>query len=415
MKLSSSPFFVIALAATLAASGPLAASEKGEIKDKKADLKEVQSRIRDLQKEISRTEESRAEASDDLEETEASISETSRRLHELGSERGGLERELARLTAKNTALEKRIQTQQIQLEQMLGRYYLSGQARGLRHLLSGSDPNQLARDLHYLKLLTQAESDLIGQLTRDLAEQKKLAEEIAAKRDALGKVERSRKQELDQLASERKKHQTLVAKLGDRIREQRREVANLKRDEQRLSKLIDGLAKLAMQRRLPPPPKKDSKAPAQNVTAGPIARIEDTPEAGSGGGEFTQLRGRLKLPVKGELMNRFGSPRAEGTSWRGLFIRANAGAEVKAVAAGRVVFADWLRGFGNLIILDHGGGFMTVYGYNDSLLRRAGQNVTAGENIAAAGSSGGNNESGLYFELRSQGQPVDPLKWVSLK
>jgi septal ring factor EnvC (AmiA/AmiB activator) len=208
-----------------------------------------------------------------------------------------------------------------------------------------------------------------------------------------------------------------VAKLGNQIREQRREVANLKRDEQRLSKLIDGLAKLAMQRSLKPAPnKKDGKTAASPTATGPIARVEETPDATSSSSEFTQLRGRLRLPVRGELMNRFGTPRAEGgTTWRGLFIRAASGSEVKAVAGGRVVFADWLRGFGNLIILDHGGGYMTVYGYNDSLLRRAGQNVTAGENIAAAGSSGGNPESGLYFELRSQGQPVDPLKWVSIK
>ncbi len=405
------------MAAALAAAMPaFAAPEKADIKEKKADLKEVQSRIRDLQKEISRTEESRAEASDDLQETEESISETSRRLHELGSERGGLERELAKLTAQSAALEKRINTQQIQLEQMLARYYTSGEARGLRHLLSGSDPNQLARDLHYLKLMTQAESNLISRLRADLAEQKKLAEEIRKKRDALAGVEKSRQKELKQLATERKKHQSLVAKLGNQIREQRREVANLKRDEQRLSKLIDGLAKLAMQRSLKPAPnKKDGKTAASPTPTGPIARVEETPDATSGS-EFAQLRGRLRLPVRGELMNRFGTPRAEGgTTWRGLFIRAASGSEVKAVAGGRVVFADWLRGFGNLIILDHGGGYMTIYGYNDSLLRRAGQNVTAGENIAAAGSSGGNNESGLYFELRSQGQPVDPLKWVSIK
>lgn len=410
---------MVALAAAIAVAAPaFAAPEKAEIKDKKADLKEVQSRIRDLQKEISRTEESRAEASDDLQEAEESISETSRRLHELGGERGGLERELAKLTARNAALEKRINTQQIQLEQMLARYYTSGEARGLRHLLSGSDPNQLSRDLHYLKLMTQAESDLISRLRQDLEEQKKLAEEIRSKRDALAGVEKSRQKELEQLAAERKKHQSLVAKLGDKIRDQRREVANLKRDEQRLSKLLDGLAKLAMQRSLKPAAaKKDNKTGTASSTAtGPIARVDETPEPITGGGEFAQLRGRLKLPVRGELMNRFGTPRAEGgTTWRGLFIRAASGAEVKAVAGGRVVFADWLRGFGNLIILDHGGGFMTVYGYNDSLLRRAGQNVTTGESIAAAGSSGGNTESGLYFELRSQGQPVDPLKWVSVK
>ena len=419
MKTLSGRLLRFTLAAALAAANAVcAASEKaGELKEKKADLKEVQSRIRDLQKEIARTEESRNEASDDLQETEASISETSRRINELSGQRGGLERELGTLSAKSAALEKRIQTQQIQLEQMLARYYTSGQARGLRHLLSGSDANQLSRDLHYLKLLSFAESELIARLREALTEQKRLAEEIKDKRDKMADVEKSRQKELSQLAAERKKHQALIARLGDKIRQQRREVASLKQDEQRLSKLIDGLAKLAMQRSLKPAAtRKDNKSAPSQAVSGPIAKIEDTPEPIPGAGNFNQLRGKLKLPVRGELMNRFGTPRAEGgTTWRGLFIRAINGAEVKAVAAGRVVFADWLRGFGNLIILDHGSGFMTVYGYNDSLLRRAGQNVSAGDTIAAAGSSGGNTESGLYFELRNQGQPVDPLKWVSIK
>ena len=115
-------------------------------------------------------------------------------------------------------------------------------------------------------------------------------------------------------------------------------------------------------------------------------------------------------------MNRFGSPRADGgSSWRGVFIRAGAGGEVKAVAAGRIAFADWLRGFGNLVIVDHGDDYLSIYGYNESLLRGVGQTVRAGDAIASVGNSGGSEESGLYFELRHRGQPIDPLRWVSLR
>ncbi|HWV17945.1 MAG TPA: peptidoglycan DD-metalloendopeptidase family protein, partial [Rhodocyclaceae bacterium] len=132
-------------------------------------------------------------------------------------------------------------------------------------------------------------------------------------------------------------------------------------------------------------------------------------------GDFAGLRGKLRLPVRGEVANRFGAQRAEGTSWKGLFVRAAEGAEVKSVAAGQVVFADWLRGFGNLLIIDHGDGFLTVYGNNESLFRQAGDKVKGGEAVASVGNSGGNPESGLYFELRHQGQALDPLKWVSLR
>ncbi len=143
---------------------------------------------------------------------------------------------------------------------------------------------------------------------------------------------------------------------------------------------------------------------------------ERSPEPQAAGSAFQQLKGRLLAPLKGELVGRFGSPRSDsGLSWRGLFIQAPAGRDVKAVAAGRIVFADWLRGFGNLMILDHGDGFMSLYGNNETLLGRLGDPVRAGDIVATTGSSGGNAATGLYFELRHQGKPFDPLGWINLK
>ncbi len=115
------------------------------------------------------------------------------------------------------------------------------------------------------------------------------------------------------------------------------------------------------------------------------------------------------------MSNRFGSARQEGSTWKGLFIRAVTGGEVKAIAGGRVVFAEWMRGFGNLLIVDHGSGYLSIYGNNDSLLKQVGEPVHGGDSIASVGNSGGNPESGLYFELRHQGQPLDPLKWVNIR
>ena len=133
-------------------------------------------------------------------------------------------------------------------------------------------------------------------------------------------------------------------------------------------------------------------------------------------GVFTRLKGLLRLPVRGELVSRFGSPRPDGgPSWKGLFIRAPAGQEVKAVAGGRVVFSDWMRGFGNLLILDHGQGYLTIYGNNESVLKALGETVRAGDTVATTGDSGGNADSGLYFEIRHAGRPFDPLSWVNLK
>ncbi len=136
-------------------------------------------------------------------------------------------------------------------------------------------------------------------------------------------------------------------------------------------------------------------------------------DPGNVGGSFAALRGQLRLPVKGTIEGRFGSPRPEGgATWKGIFIRAAEGLDVRAVAGGAVVFSDWLRGFGNLLIIDHGDDFLSVYGNNESLLAAAGASVKDGEAVATVGNSGGNPDSGLYFELRHRGQPFDPLKWA---
>jgi len=127
---------------------------------------------------------------------------------------------------------------------------------------------------------------------------------------------------------------------------------------------------------------------------------------------FASLKGKLHLPIRGEVLNRFGALRAEGTSWKGITLRANSGQPVHAIATGRVIFADWLRGFGNMIIVDHGGGYLSLYSGCESLLKRVGDEIKAGDTIATTGNSGGMADSGLYFEIRQNGRPLDPLAWA---
>ena len=143
-----------------------------------------------------------------------------------------------------------------------------------------------------------------------------------------------------------------------------------------------------------------------------IASNEETPNNDYAGINFSALKGKLRLPARGELTNRFGSKREDtGITWKGLFIKAGEGTDVKSVASGRVVFADWMRGFGNLIIVDHGNGYMSLYGNNQAVLKNVGEVVIAGEAIAAVGNSGGNESNGVYYELRRNSQPFDPLSW----
>jgi septal ring factor EnvC (AmiA/AmiB activator) len=136
------------------------------------------------------------------------------------------------------------------------------------------------------------------------------------------------------------------------------------------------------------------------------------PSSSFGGVSFGELRGKLNLPVRGEITNRFGSAREDtGVTWKGLFIKSAEGNEVKSIANGRVVFADWMRGFGNLMIIDHGDGYMSLYGNNQALLRKMGDTVKGGDTIASVGNSGGNSTSGLYYELRNRSKPFDPMSW----
>lgn len=374
---------------------------------KREELKDLQGRIQSLQKDIAKAEESRADAAEELRETEQAISDANRKLRELGNERAEAQATLASLNAQSQKLSSRISTQQTQLGRLFTRQYYAGETDALSHLLSGNDPNQLARDAHYLGLLSRAKAGLIRNLGEVLDEKKRLAGLARDKSEELAEIEKSQQREHAGLVEQQKKRQAVLARLSDRIKAQRREVDRLKRDEKRLAKLIEGLGRIVAR------PKRAPQTPSH---VQPALRNERTPDASLAADAFARLKGRLSLPARGELANRFGTPRQEGgTTWKGVFIRAASGAEVKAIASGRIVFADWLRGFGNLAIVDHGDGYLSVYGNNESLYKAVGQPVKSGEAIASVGNSGGNLETGLYFELRHLGQPLDPLKWVILR
>lgn len=386
----------------------LSCAQAQDSAEKKAELRELQGRIDSLRKDLAKSEAHRSEAADSLKETEQAISASNRRLRELGENRAELRRDLNALEAQSLRLERQITGQQEHIGALLYRQHLRGDNDAMKLLLAGEDPNQLARDYHYLKLLSHAKTDVVDSLRDALAEKKRLAEAVRDKTDKLAENEKKQQEQRQALLSQQKQRQVMLAGIAGKIKSQRKEIETLKQNEKRLSKLIDGLTRLVAKR----PVKRATTKPG--ATAAPALRNDKEPNAGFSG-EFAALRGRLHLPVRGDVTNRFGALRAEGTHWKGLFVRAPEGAEVKSVAAGQVVFADWLRGFGNLLIIDHGDGFLTVYGNNESLYREAGDKIKGGETVASVGNSGGNPESGLYFELRHQGQALDPLKWVTLR
>lgn len=375
------------------------------VDSKKGELQDLKGRIEALRREMAAAEESKTYAADQLRETESAISNTNRRLHELGAERADLTSQLADLDAQSRRLDRQTGTQQNQLARLLNRQFVGGDADALKLLLSGRDPNQSARDKYFLTQLSRAKADLIQQLRVVAAEKKRLADAAQARQEQLAGIERRQQESRAQLLDRKKQRLTKLIAIADRLKAQRREINTLKRDEQRLTKLIEGLARIAASKRARP-----KVGAGGTAIRAPKLKSHDP---GNVGGAFAALRGQLRLPVKGVIDGRFGSPRPEGgAAWKGLFIRAAEGVEVKAVAGGAVVFSDWLRGFGNLLIIDHGDDFLSVYGNNESLLAAVGASVKGGEAVATVGNSGGNPDSGLYFELRHRGQPFDPLKWA---
>ncbi len=380
--------------------------------------KELRGRIEHLRRDLAKEEESRADVAEELRGIESAISDASRGLRRLADQRATVQAQLRDLETQSRRLAEQTERQQQQLATLLQRNFTrGGQAQGdaFNLLLAGRDPNQAALDYHFLKKLSQAKAGLIEDLREKAKEKKRLAAEVREKGEELASIEQRQQQARAALLEKQRERQALLAKISDRIKAQRREIGALRRDEQRLASLIERLSRAPK-----PSPRATAPAVPPSVAAParpvPEMRNEALPEPGQAGGAFAALKGRLHLPVRGEIAGRFGRPRPEGgTTWKGLFIRAPEGTEVRAVARGEVVYADWLRGFGNLLVIDHGDAFLSVYGNAQSLFKERGQTVKAGETIATVGNSGGNPESGLYFELRHRGQAFDPLAWVALR
>ena len=372
-------------------------------------LQELQSRIENLKQELDRTEGAHAEASDALKESEQAISEADRKLHELKQQQKANASTLDSIRKERSGLEATIAAQQKLLGEQLYRQYLNGQQNYLRALLEQRDPNAIARDLQYFSYVARARANQIENLRKNLGQVASLDAKTESTLKEVAQLQEDQIKERKNLQKQQAERKSVLKKLATQLKSQRGEISRLQRDEKRLSQLVERLARIV-------PRKTSPRSEAGKPEPGNTQRNEALPTAELDSSVFVSLKGKLRLPVRGELANRFGASREDsGISWKGLFIRSHEGEEVRAVATGQVVFADWLRGFGNLMIVDHGGGYMSLYGNNQALLKRVGDEVKAGDTIAAVGNSGGNPESGLYFEMRYQSKPFDPLTWCVVR
>jgi len=414
---------VLVVGAPLPVSAQPAAATKAATPGKptpqrRQQLQDEQRRLRQqlvrLRQQVARAEASRAEAADALRDSEAAISAANRRLRELAAERAQVHQEIDALASRSRAIGARRLEEEQGLGFVLRSQYVLARQAPLQRLLEGASPGELQRELVYLGYLARGRARTLGELRargEELAELQAQSEgkqlELAALADD---QERNRSELLKQQAARSRALDLLARQLAG----QQRSLQALQRDDKRLASLIGEIEKLlAEQARRQPREPAQARRPSKDATAPPVV---DVPADS----DFAQLRGKLVLPVRGEVVARFGSPRpteaqVDAPTWKGVFIRAAPGVDVHAVAAGRVVFADWLRGFGNLLVIDHGEGILSVYGNNESLLTDVGARVGAGDPVATVGSTGGVAEAGLYFELRFKGRPIDPLRWAQAR
>jgi murein hydrolase activator len=405
-----------------------------KIEAKKEELGDLKERIESLKKELDSKQEAHKDAADALKESETAISLANRKLREINQQHQQNKNALQQLKKQTLSIHDQLSLEQKQLGALLYQRYTQGNQSYSRLILESKNPSQIARDLKYQSYIAKAHAELINNMQGNLHKIKQLNEKTSLALQAVAALKAKQLEEQKALEAQKLEKSKIVKSLSKEISAQRNEIKKLSRDEKRLSDLVERLARV-----IPKPKKKtlkkshtpsnqsSSKEPSNETPSNEEAEApkpstesvisnEQTPTDSYDGGNFAALRGKLRLPVRGDIVGRFGSKRADsGVSWKGLFIRSSEGSDVKSVAGGRVVFADWLRGFGNLIIVDHGAGYMSLYGNNQAVLKQVGEEVKGGDTIASVGNSGGNETSGLYYELRRQSKPFDPLSWSNLR
>ena len=384
----------------------------------KEDLSDLHEKIQALKKELDSNQEAHKDATDELKISETAISSANKKLWDINQKQKQNKNTLNSLKKQSLNLNENLSQQQQQLSHLLRQQYMYGDQTYSQLILQNKNPSDIARDVKYFSYITKEHAKVIDGMQTNLVKVKKLNNQTALTLQEVANLKAKQEAEKKELEQQKQEKSKVVKTLSKQISAQRNEINKLKRDEKSLSNLVERLAKIIPKTMLKKT-KKSTKKKQDIIDDGndkKIASNDATPTNTYSGSSFAALKGKLHLPVRGDVTNRFGAAREDtGLTWKGLFIKAGEGNDVKTVADGRVVFADWMRGFGNLIIIDHGSGYMSLYGNNQAMLKQVGEEVNAGDSIASVGNSGGNESNGLYYELRRQSKPFDPMSWSVIR
>jgi len=367
------------------AAGAAAQDSGGELaKVKEQELENVRERISALKKSMDAAAEERDRLTRELQELEISISEKRMRLKELERDQKYAAAKKRELDNELSEREKHLDEESTALAAQVRTAYMSGSQEKIKLLLNQRDPATLGRLMAYYRYLNDYRVENIEAVVEQIRKLDELRARIAAEEARLTNLAKARYDELGRLNTAQENRKALLASLRKRIANEGDEVDRLAAQEKDLSRLIAELSSI--------------------LSDYPISSEQP----------FTEHKGRLTWPVVGTLVHDFGQPRVSGRiKWNGVVLAAPRGREVRAVYHGRVAFADWLAGLGLLVIVDHGEGYMTLYGYNETILKNTGDWVAPGDVIATVGDSGGRPEAGLYFEVRRGTKPENPRRWVT--
>lgn len=350
---------------------------------KEHELSVVRQRISELKARMDASARQRDRLAAELEAAELEIARQREKLADIEGRKRDANRRKAALDDQLAASRKALDEETGALAAQVRAAYLSGGQERLRLLLNQRDPAALGRLMVYYRYLNARRAATVAGVRARVTALNRVVEAIAVEQQRLADLADERYAELTTLGAAQDSRSKLMAELRREMEQQGKEVERLAQQEQDLTRLIAELTSI--------------------LSDYPISSEEP----------FSELKGRLTWPIAGTLLHDFGQPRAGGDlKWNGVVLAAPRGREVRAVYHGRVAFADWLAGMGLLVIVDHGEGFMTLYGYNETVLKDAGDWVAPGDVIATVGESGGQNQAGLYFELRRGTRPIDPADWV---
>jgi len=351
---------------------------------KERELEAVRDKISDLKTSMDRRAAERDRITGELQTAEVLIAERRNHLKDLERQRAFSEKKKAGIDQQLASRQSDLASESEQLAAQVVAAYTSGQQERLKLLLNQHDPATLGRVLTYYRYMSEYRGENIETVNGFIAELADLQKQAAEEENRLAGLTRARTAELIELDAAQNKRQSLLVSLKSRIAQEGSEIDRLAAQEQDLARLIAELTSI--------------------LSDYPITSEEP----------FSKHKGRLTWPIAGNLLHDFGQPRATGSvKWNGVVLAAPRGREVRSIYHGRVVFADWLAGMGLLVIVDHGEGYMTLYGYNETTLKRAGDWVAPGDVIATVGDSGGQQQTGLYFEVRQGTKAVNPRSWVS--